>query len=298
MMGYPRALAVRHEIARTVAAWLSAEPTDTPGRYPRVWCPRLPRDLSACHRAPPSRVTYPRALASPLPRALAAGTIPACQRYPRDIPPNLTAWPSHDTDTPSHKDYPQHIQAWRIPARRYHAGPSCAPNPTADNRASGRDALAAEPGSRVPASPNPVAARPTTRTIAEPSRRTRYETYQPNQTLGKPTLIEHPFEFAGPNRTPVRSNTRSTLHPAMLGKVTRITGNRFHSAPALNRQAGRFQSSKDCQPETEPNRTLVLSNICSTVVAGNRGKSPNITWNTFHSAQLKKSKGGSFQPEC
>lgn len=179
-MGYPRALAARHIYARTVAAWTNAEPTDKPpGRYPRIRCPRLPRDLPACHRAPPNRVTYPRALASPLPRALAAGMIPACQRYPRDISPNLAAWHAHDTDTPSHKDYPQHGLAWRIPACRYRAGPSCAPNP--------------------------------------------------NQTLGNPTLTEHLFEFAGPDRTPVRPNTCSNLHPAMLGKVTQITGNRFHS---------------------------------------------------------------------
>jgi hypothetical protein len=239
-MVYPRALVARHIYARTVAAWPSAEPTDKPpGRYPRVWCPRLPRDGTACHRAPPSRVTYSRALASPLPRDLsardlAAGTIPACQRYPHDISPNLAAWHAHDTDTPSHKDYPQHGLAWRIPACRSRAGPSCAPNP--------------------------------------------------NQTLGNPTLTEHLFEFAGPDRTPVRPNKCSTLHPAMLGKVTRITGNRFHSLPAFNRQAGRFQSSKDCQPETKPNRTLVLSHTCSTVVAVNRGKVPNIAKMVRHTA--------------
>lgn len=74
MVVYPRALVARHIYARAVAAWPSAEPTDKPpGRYPR--CPRLQRDGTACHRAPPSR--YPRAL----PRALADTRVPCPSRY-------------------------------------------------------------------------------------------------------------------------------------------------------------------------------------------------------------------------
>lgn len=184
MMGYPRALAARYEIARTVAAWPSAKPTDTPGRYPRAWCPKLPRDLPACHLAPPNRVTYPRppsryprALAAPLPRAL---PIPACRALPRAVPYHVPC------PTPSRRD------ALAAPACRSRAGPSCAPNP--------------------------------------------------NQTLGNPTLIEHSFELAEPNRTPVRTNKCSNLHPANLGKVTRITGNRFHSPERFKMLGGSFQS--------------------------------------------------------
>ena len=207
MMGYPRALAARYEIARAVSAWPSAEPTAEPVALAwRVRRPRLTRDLSACHRAPPSRVTYPRGLATPLPRdlsarGLAAGTIPACQRYPRDIPPNPTAWPSRDTDTPSG------CLARRIPARRYRAGVPC--GHASDRRTTRADTA---------------------------------ETGQPNQTLGNPTLIEHSFELAEPNRTPVRTNKCSNLHPANLGKVTRITGNRFHSPERFKMLGGSFQS--------------------------------------------------------
>lgn len=151
MMGYPRALAARHEIARAVAAWPRAKPTDTPGRYPRAWCPKLPRDLPACR----SRIAVAVPYRVPCP-------------------------------TPSRRD------TLAAPACRSRAGPSCAPNP--------------------------------------------------NQTLGNPTLTEHSFELAEPNRTPVRTNKCSNLHPANLGKVTRITGNRFHSPERFKMLGGSFQS--------------------------------------------------------
>lgn len=265
MMGYPRALAARYEIARTVAAWPRAKPTDTPGRYPRAWCPKLPRDLPACR----SRIAVAVPYRVPCPTPSRRDTLAA------------PAWPTVPGG---------------IPACRYRAGPTSQPPNLA--RARYPRALTAEPCQRASAPPIPRRTVPSTdpnrryrralaahrRPLRASGHRTRYAQLPRRPNKGQPNHIEHPFEFAGPDRTPVRPNTCSNLHPAMLGKVTRITGNRFHSLPAFNRQAGRFQSSKDCQPETKPNRTLVLSHTCSTVVAVNRGMLPNIAKMVRHTA--------------
>ena len=185
MIGYPRALAARHDIARAVAAWSSAEPTAEP-------VARAP--------APPNLARlYPRApsTAEPVARAPA--------------PPNL--------------------------ARLYPRAPSTA-----------------EPVARAPAPPIPLRTVPSTdpnrryrRALAAAprrasGRRTRYAQLPRRPNKGQPNLIGHPFEFAGPDRTPVRPNKCSNLHPANLGKVTRITGNRFHSPERFKMLGGSFQS--------------------------------------------------------